>query len=33
MTQRDYEEETETLVESFYNYLKQEKGLRNLLEE
>jgi hypothetical protein len=27
------EEETEKLVKSFYNYLKQEKGLRNLLEE
>ena len=27
MTHRDLEEETEKLVESFYNYLKQEKGL------
>ena len=27
MTQRELEEETEKLVESFYNYLKQEKGL------
>jgi hypothetical protein len=27
MTQRDYEEETEKLVGSFYNHLKQEKGL------
>ncbi len=27
MTQRDYEEEAEKLVKSFYNYLTQEKGL------
>ena len=27
MTQRELEEETEKLVESFYNHLKQEKGL------
>jgi len=26
------EEEAEKSVKSFYNYLKQEKGLRNLLE-
>jgi len=27
MTQRELEEETEKVVEAFYNYLKQEKGL------
>jgi len=27
MTQRELEEETEKLLEAFYDYLKQEKGL------
>ena len=27
MSQRDYEEEAKKSVKSFYNYLKQEKGL------